>query len=173
MRADLSSKNYVYTFAFQSNLPHSNCRGYWGWTANHSKSQLSGIKCVMFEQQAKPPAKKRKICTTFTDQQRPNIEKYSAENGNATCLHKHRSEIADLGESTVRSFKDVTNTNLNHINIMPHNLKLALKCMDKSHKFLDRINTSPTVSSLYYYKTIQNEWLLHSILCCATRSSWT
>ena len=60
------------------------------------------VKRVMSEQQAKQPAKKRKIYTTFTDQQRPNIGKYAAENGNAACLRKYRSGMTDLGESTVR-----------------------------------------------------------------------
>ena len=61
----------------------------------------------MSEQQAKQPAKKRMIYTNFIDQQRANIRKYAAENGNTACLRKYRSEIPDLhvGKSTGRSFK--------------------------------------------------------------------
>ena len=97
------------------------------------------VKHVMSEQQAKRPAKKQKIYTTFTNKQRANIGKYAAENGNAACLREYRSEIPDLGESTLRSFKKrcqhtlrdfntpIFNmvSDLNHLNIMPHKLKLA------------------------------------------------
>ena len=50
-------------------------------------------------------SKKRKAYTAFSDETRADIGRYAAENGNAAALKKFRSDIPDLGESTVRLFK--------------------------------------------------------------------
>ena len=51
-----------------------------------------------------PPPKQRKY-TTYSDEQRAEVGKYAAENGNAAALRKFKAEIPNLGESTVRFFK--------------------------------------------------------------------
>ena len=50
--------------------------------------------------------KKRKRYTAFTDEERAKIGGYAAENGNSAALKKYRCDIPDLGESTVRLFKE-------------------------------------------------------------------
>ena len=50
-------------------------------------------------------SKKRKAYTAFPDETSANIGRYAAENGNAAALKKFRSDIPDIGESTVRLFK--------------------------------------------------------------------
>ena len=49
--------------------------------------------------------KKRKAYTAFSDETCTNIKRYAAENSNTATLKKFRSDIADLGESTVQLFK--------------------------------------------------------------------
>ena len=49
--------------------------------------------------------KKCKAYTAFSDEMHANIGRYAAENDNAAALKKFRSDITDLGESTVRLFK--------------------------------------------------------------------
>ena len=50
--------------------------------------------------------KKRKIYTAFSEEQRAEISKYAAENGNNAALKRFRHDIQDLGESTIRLFKN-------------------------------------------------------------------
>ena len=57
------------------------------------------------QQKTEPARKKRKTYTTFPGKQRTDIGRYAAENGNAAAVEKFRKEIPDLGESTVRLFK--------------------------------------------------------------------
>ena len=49
--------------------------------------------------------KKRKAYTAFSDEDRAKIGKHAAENGNSSVLKKFRRVYAELGESTVHSFK--------------------------------------------------------------------
>ena len=49
--------------------------------------------------------KMRKRYALFTDKERARIGRYAAENGNSAALKKFRSDVPDLGESTVRFFK--------------------------------------------------------------------
>ena len=47
---------------------------------------------------------KRKYTTTFTAEDRAQIDKYAAENGNLAAQKRFKSDY-DIGESTVRLFK--------------------------------------------------------------------
>ena len=53
----------------------------------------------------KPGKRKRKAYTRFGDEQRAKIGRYAAENGTAATVRKLKSDVPDLGESTVRVFK--------------------------------------------------------------------
>ena len=69
------------------------------------KEANKAMQCVLDEQSSQQPSSKRRKYTTFSDEQRAKVGKYAAENGNTAALRKFRSELPNLGESTVRFFK--------------------------------------------------------------------
>lgn len=75
--------------------------------AGISESYTAGANDAVERQlsEDKQRGKKRKRYTVFSDEQRAEIGKYAAENGNKAALEKFRRDIPDLGESTIRLFK--------------------------------------------------------------------
>ena len=63
------------------------------------------IERVLEELQMQGGRRKRKAYSTFSDEDCAVIEKYAAENGNASALKKFKASKPGLIESTVRSFK--------------------------------------------------------------------
>ena len=64
-----------------------------------------GVKRVLEKQASQQSAKKRKRHTNFSNTDRAEIGRYTAEYGNAAVQQHFKAKFPNLGESTVRSFK--------------------------------------------------------------------
>ena len=63
------------------------------------------VKRVLEKQASQQSAEKRKRHTNFSDTDRAEIGRYTAEYGNAAVQQHFKAKFPDLGESAVRSFK--------------------------------------------------------------------
>ena len=72
-----------------------------GISAVATKEAKKAMQGVLDEQRSQQPSLKQRKYTTFSDEHLIKVGKYAAENGKTAALRKFRSELPNLGESTV------------------------------------------------------------------------
>ena len=87
---------------FKRLLPTSEETGLGEATTQAANKSVKRVLAGEGETSAKKPRKERSV---YSDEDRAAIGRYAAENGNAMAQKHFKSKYPELGESTVRSFK--------------------------------------------------------------------